>query len=73
MSMNHDNCHCFDCDDSCPDECYRAQLTRDLKPNMIVTFAHLRGTKDCPMFDWIPTTSENADILKNAKRNTSKT
>lgn len=46
--MNHDNCHCFDCDDSCPDDCYRAQLTRDLKPGMIVTFAHLRGTEECP-------------------------
>ena len=45
--MNHDNCHCFDCDDSCPDDCYRAQLTRDLKPGMIVTFAHLRGTEEC--------------------------
>ena len=62
MSMNHDNCHCFDCDDSCPNECYRAQLTRDLKPGMIVTFAHLRETEECPRHD-----NNTDNVTENAK------
>lgn len=46
-NMNHDYCHCLDCDIYCPDDCFRAQLTRDLKPNKVVTFAHLKGTDEC--------------------------
>lgn len=53
--MNHDYCHCFDYDKSCPESCFRAELERDLrKPEMIaqlknipLSYAHLRDTKMC--------------------------
>ena len=47
--MNHDYAHCWDCTDKCPNDCFRAQLTRDLKnyPGMPVTFSSFYGTGDC--------------------------
>ena len=51
--MNHDALHCADCDDRCPKGCYRAKLTWELKKRkdlgwMPVSWAHLRGSKECP-------------------------
>lgn len=49
--MIHDNAHCSDFTYDCPDECYRAQLVRDLKnlkgQKIIISWAHLKGTSDC--------------------------
>ena len=45
--MNHDYTHCSDYDDTCPNECFRAQLAKDLKPGMIVSFASLKDTDEC--------------------------
>lgn len=49
--MNHDYGHCLDCKDDCPDDCFRAQITRDLKnyPGMPVTFFTFYGTDECKM------------------------
>ena len=46
--MNHDYAHCADYRDDCPEECFRAQLTRDLKGHAyIATFASFYGTEEC--------------------------
>lgn len=52
--MNHDYGHCLDCTDDCPKDCWRAELTRELKndPEMIgipVTWSHFRDTNECPV------------------------
>lgn len=49
--MNHDYAHCFDCTIDCPQDCFRAQLVRDLKrfPSLPVSWASLKGTDCCPM------------------------
>lgn len=50
--MNHDACHCFNWDPAiCPDTCYRAQLTKDLKETNYpypVTWSWLKNTPYCP-------------------------
>lgn len=49
--MNHDATHCADCTKSCPNTCYRAELTRDLRKIhyfLTTSWAHFEGTKDCP-------------------------
>lgn len=53
--MRHDVCHCFDYIQSmCPENCYRAQVTQDLKDNIQkfegipTSFAHFKGTPNCP-------------------------
>lgn len=50
--MNHDDAHCLDLQKSCPDSCYRAKLTRDLKKRfdlfgVPVAWTHFRGTQEC--------------------------
>lgn len=49
--MNHDYVHCSDCTDDCPENCFRAQLTRDLEKindyNLWITWAHLKGIGEC--------------------------
>lgn len=52
--MNHDATHCFDFGCKCPKKCYRAQLTADLRKRadliaMPMSFAHFKGTADCPL------------------------
>lgn len=55
--MNHDATHCSDFTEECPMECFRAQLARDLSKEalwfahlgVIVSFAHLKGTKECAL------------------------
>lgn len=50
--MNHDATHCFDYDpDKCPKDCYRAQLTEDLRKIRYpypVSYAMLKHTDMCP-------------------------
>lgn len=56
--MNHDYAHCYNCDDMCPDDCFRAQLVRDLdriikdggKP-MYVSWSTFIGTDECKRKD----------------------
>ena len=45
--MNHDYAHCLDYKEDCPEKCFRAQLTRDLKGHPIpwVSWMHLEGTE----------------------------
>ena len=50
--MNHDYAHCADFKDSCPDDCFRAQLVRDLErygdtKGFPVSWIHLEGTEAC--------------------------
>lgn len=51
--MNHDYAHCADFADDCPQECFRAQLVRDLENIPIkpipywVSWMHFKGTDDC--------------------------
>lgn len=55
--MNHDYAHCIDCTDDCPEDCFRAQLVRDLDrygeilfPGHAVypvSWMHLKGTEEC--------------------------
>lgn len=50
--MNHDATHCFDyCKDKCPKDCYRAQLTEELKHIKYpwpLSYALLKYTDMCP-------------------------
>ena len=47
--MNHDYAHCSDFKETCPMDCFRAQLVRDLRfnPQKLVSWIHFRGTGDC--------------------------
>ena len=52
--MNHDVCHCSDyIQNMCPENCYRAQVTQDLRDNIRkfedipMSFAHFKGTPYC--------------------------
>ena len=50
--MNHDATHCADYKKSCPQSCYRAQLTAELKEiyyPLPRSWSHFAGTKECPM------------------------
>lgn len=50
--MNHDAAHCLACDSRCPEECYRAQLVRELR-NLTpcypfpVAWSNFEGTNEC--------------------------
>ena len=48
--MNHDYAHCIDFKDDCPQECFRAELVRDLEknfPTMEVTWVNFGDTAEC--------------------------
>lgn len=47
--MNHDYAHCANMTDECPKSCFRAQLTRDLKEGMVVSFMSMKNTDMCPL------------------------
>lgn len=50
--MNHDAAHCWDCTPDCPQDCYRAQLTREYREKLLgfpVSWMMFKGTEDCPM------------------------
>ena len=57
--MNHDACHCSDYNKTvCPKDCYRAQLTQDLRDiwesklhGIPMSFAAFKGTKYCKLED----------------------
>lgn len=59
--MNHDATHCFNYNPSeCPDTCYRAQLTEDLKKTNYpwpVSYSYFKYTSYCPK--WPEKTEEN--------------
>lgn len=51
--MNLNYAHCFDFTEKCPEECFRAQLERELsrkegdgKPRTI-EYVHFKGTRRC--------------------------
>lgn len=54
-NMNHDYAHCSDYSkEICPKECFRAQLTEDLKNRtdllgLPFTWMHFRETEECPL------------------------
>lgn len=51
--MNHDVVHCIDYCSMCPDTCYRGRVTKDLIDSKYlypVSYAHLKNTKDCPLY-----------------------
>lgn len=69
--MNHDYAHCLDYTRDCPEECFRAQLQRDLEERrsefigVPLTCSHLGGTVECKLAnvsnkvwsgEWIPVT-----------------
>ena len=48
--MNHDYAHCADYEKTCPKDCFRAELVRDLsrRPFLYpVTWARFYGTEEC--------------------------
>lgn len=48
--MNHDYTHCLDCNENCPDKCFRKQLVDDLENTPyphIFSWAHLKGSGFC--------------------------
>jgi len=50
--MNHDYSHCLDYLPNCPKECFRAQLTEDLKSRkdligVPLTWTHFYNTDEC--------------------------
>lgn len=50
--MNHDATHCFDWTPECPVDCYRAQLTKDLKEinyPLPTSWAFFKGTDTCQL------------------------
>ena len=49
--MNHDYAHCLDFKETCPLDCFRAKLVRDLKvnPQWRVSWIRFRGTGECPL------------------------
>lgn len=53
--MNHDYTHCLDYLATCPKECFRAELERDLidHPGLYgglwLSYAHLRETSECKL------------------------
>ena len=51
--MNHDYAHCSDFKETCPFECFRAQLVRDLRynPQRFTSWIHFKLTddKECPL------------------------
>ena len=51
-NMNHDYAHCSDYRKDCPKNCFRAQLTKDLKQRtdllgLPFTWMSFKGTKEC--------------------------
>lgn len=49
--MNHDYAHCWNYEKGvCPEECFRAKLTDDLKNwPYPVTYSKFKGTDGCPI------------------------
>ena len=50
--MNHDYAHCADFTEDCPKECFRAQLTIDLKQRTDLlgipfSWMHFEDTEEC--------------------------
>lgn len=50
--MNHDYAHCADFRKDCPEDCFWAQLVRDLEktkypPGLWISWMYLGGTEDC--------------------------
>lgn len=53
-AMNHDYYHCLDYLPNCPKECFRAQLTEDLRSRkdligILLTWTYFYGTDECVM------------------------
>lgn len=51
--MNHDYAHCADFKETCPMDCFRAQLVRDLKnnPQRYTSWIHFSDTDECPFYE----------------------
>ena len=56
--MNHDYSHCSDWNpDMCPESCFRAKITKDLKENSekykygLFSYAHFKGTSYCTLVE----------------------
>lgn len=51
--MTHDYAHCLDFKRTCPKECFRAKLVRDLDKRHLdrigISWMHLKGTEECPL------------------------
>ena len=53
--MDHEDIHCFDFTDKCPEDCFRARNERDLDSETndieprFLTYMHLKGTKECKL------------------------
>ena len=64
--MNHDYAHCWDYEKGvCPEDCFRAVLTEDLKnwPHP-VTYTQFKGTDACPLTNPQPKPS-NAERIRS--------
>lgn len=54
--MNHDAAHCYEHTDQCPETCYRARLTSELKElrrkgayQLPTSWVHFGETDNCPL------------------------
>lgn len=53
--MNHDYEHCLDFTRDCPKDCFRAELSRDLKGGYYfiigapISYMHLKGSEECKL------------------------
>ena len=52
--MNHDYAHCADFKETCPTDCFRAQLVRDLKdnPQRFTSWMRFSETNECPLNEY---------------------
>lgn len=49
--MNHNYIHCLDFKETCPMNCFRARLVRDLRfnPQTLISWIHFRDNGECPL------------------------
>ena len=53
--MQHDYAHCLDFTETCPKECFRAQLVRDIQNNPAIqgrplSWMHFKESKECLLY-----------------------
>lgn len=64
--MNHDYAHCADFKPSCPRNCFRAKLERDLRTNGMnyvgipISYVHFKESGMCQM-EWEGEDDENTE------------
>ena len=65
--MNHDYAHCADFKETCPMDCFRAQLVRDLKnnPQRFTSWIHFSETNEFLFTGLLTANSRNNNGIDN--------